>query len=97
VARTGDDLELLSARQVADVLHVHRSRVLAMMADGTMPSIQTSDRRRKIPRWALRDWQAGRMELLTHPTPERIGRRQPARKRAVAPTGKRKVERLIEI
>ena len=67
VARGADDLELLSARQVADILHVHRSRVLAMMADGTLPSLQTSDRRRKIPRWALREWQARRLAPVTLP------------------------------
>src|SRR5207244_9345173 len=80
VARAADDLELLSARQVADILHVHRSRVLAMMTDGTMPSLQTSDRRRKIPRWALREWQARRLASVT-PSPD-----SPTRRRKSAPT-----------
>jgi hypothetical protein len=48
--RAGDGLELLPARPVADVPHVHRSRVLAMMAGGTLPSLRTSDQPRWIPR-----------------------------------------------
>jgi excisionase family DNA binding protein len=54
-----DDLELLSFRDVAKLLHCHRERVAELVATGELKSVPVGRRLRRVPRWALREYQRG--------------------------------------
>jgi excisionase family DNA binding protein len=55
-----DDLELLSFRDVAKLLHCHRDAVAHLVATGRVKSVPVGRGLRRVPRWALRDYQASR-------------------------------------
>jgi excisionase family DNA binding protein len=52
-----DDLELLSFRDVAKLLHCHRDRVADLVATGALKSVPVGRGLRRVPRWALREYQ----------------------------------------
>lgn len=52
-----DDLELLSFRDVAKLLHCHRERVAELVATGALKSVPVGRGLRRVPRWALREFQ----------------------------------------
>lgn len=55
-----DPAELLSGSQVAVILHVDKQKALDWIADGTIPSVTIGSNRR-VPRWALIEWQRDRL------------------------------------
>lgn len=54
---TPDDLELLSFRGVASLLHCHRDAVADLVASGRLASVPVGRGLRRVPRWALRQYQ----------------------------------------
>ena len=54
-----DDLELLSFRDIAKLLHCHRERIAELVATGALKSVPIGRGLRRVPRWALREYQSG--------------------------------------
>lgn len=52
-----DDLELLSFRAVAKLLHCQGDRVADLVATGAIKSVPVGRGLRRVPRWALREYQ----------------------------------------
>ena len=67
---TGDDLELLSFRAVARLLHRHHGRVTEMVRTRQLLSVQDDRGRVFVPRWAIRRWQEEQAGLVA-PTGQR--------------------------
>jgi excisionase family DNA binding protein len=58
-----DPAELLSGSEVARLLHRDKQEVLDLIASGAIPSLWTGKVRR-VPRWALIEWQRRQVEDL---------------------------------
>jgi hypothetical protein len=61
---SGDDLELLSFRAVARLLHRHHGRVTEMVRKRQLLVVEDDRGRVFVPRWAIRRWQEEQAGLV---------------------------------
>lgn len=54
-ARRSDD-ELLTIDEIAREFGFGRNHIRRLVAEGSIPSLLIGHRKRKVPRWVIRDW-----------------------------------------